>query len=192
MKELASKFLEPQIIRKLKDENLSLAKLDISLENQKDDKNLTIVNIIKPKLCKVLDEGDISQSGVDKFYEAVREFFKTAYTYCIKQLPLSNPLYKVSRYIKYSNQEKLSFDDLTKLLSFFPRQFENCIQDPYQLDSFKEEYHIYQSMSDLGIPEENQEKSLVNVSEERIYHCMDIAWGHLRTCKNWQILHSFC
>ena len=81
MNKLASKFVKPEIIRKLKDDNLSFAKLDISLENQKDDTNLTISNITKAKLRKALDEGDINQSDVDKFYDAVREFFETVYTY---------------------------------------------------------------------------------------------------------------
>ena len=54
MNKLASKFVKPEIIM---DDNLSFTKLDISLGNQKDDKNLTIGNITKPKLCKALDEG---------------------------------------------------------------------------------------------------------------------------------------
>ena len=61
MNKLASKFVKPEIINRLKDDNLSFTKLDIGLGNQKDDKNLTIGNITKPKLCKALDEGDISQ-----------------------------------------------------------------------------------------------------------------------------------
>ena len=180
MNKLASKF-QPEIVRELKNGNLSFVKLDISLENKKGDKNLTIGNITKPKLRNALDEGDISQSDVDKFYDAVREFFKTAYTYCVKWLPLDDPLYKGSRFIEYSNREKFSFDDLTELLSLFPRRFGNYIQDPYQLDSLEQEYLTYQSMSDMEIPEGIWEKSLVKVSEERIYHPMDIIWGNLRT-----------
>ena len=138
MNKLASKFVKPEIILKLKDDNLSFAKLDISLKNQKDDKSLTIANITKPKLCKGLKEGDISQSDVDKFYDAAREFFETAYTYCVKWLPLNNPLFKGSRFIEYSNQEKFSFDDLTELLSLFAQCFEDYIQGPYLLNSLEE------------------------------------------------------
>ena len=50
MNKFASKFLKPEVIRKLKDDNLSFSKLDISLPNQKDDKDLTIGNITKPNL----------------------------------------------------------------------------------------------------------------------------------------------
>ena len=66
-------------------------KLDIRLENQKDDKSLTIANITKPKLRKDLEEKDISESDVHKFYDAAREFFETAYIYCVKWLLLDNP-----------------------------------------------------------------------------------------------------
>ena len=126
MNKLASKF-QPEIVRELKNGNLSFAKLDISLENKKGDKNLTIGNITEPKIRNALDEGDISQSDIDKFYDAVREFFKTAYTYCVKCLPLDDPLYKSSRFIEYSNREKFSFDDLTALLSLFLGRFGNYI-----------------------------------------------------------------
>ena len=125
-----------------------------------------------------MDEGDISQSDVDKFSDALREFFETAYTYCVIWLPLDDPLYKGNRFIKYSNWEKFSFDDLTELLSLFLWWFENYIQDPYQPDSLEEEYLTYQS---IKIPEDIWEKSSVKVPEECIYHCTDIVWGHLRT-----------
>ena len=47
---LASKFVKREIIRKLKDDILSLVKFDISLENQKDDKDIIIGNITKYNL----------------------------------------------------------------------------------------------------------------------------------------------
>ena len=100
------------------------------------------------------------------------------YTYCVIWLPLDDALYKGNRFIKYFNWEKFSFDDLTELLSLFLRWFENYIQDPYQLDSLEEEYLTYQSMK---IPEDIWEKSSVKLSEECVYHCMDIVCVHLRT-----------
>ena len=47
---LASKFVKREIIRKLKDDILSFVKFDISLENQKDDKDIIIGNITKYNL----------------------------------------------------------------------------------------------------------------------------------------------
>ena len=83
MNKLASKFIKPDVIRQLKDDKLSFSKLDTSLANQKDDVDLTIGNITKPQLRRALDEGDISQNDIDKFYDAVKEFYETAYTYPI-------------------------------------------------------------------------------------------------------------
>ena len=47
---LASKYVKREIIRKLKDDILSFVKSDISLENQKDDKDMIIGNITKYNL----------------------------------------------------------------------------------------------------------------------------------------------
>ena len=46
---------------------LSFAKLDISLKNQKDGKDLTIRKITKPVLRKSLDDGGITRSNADTF-----------------------------------------------------------------------------------------------------------------------------
>ena len=71
MNKLAVKFVKLELIRKLKDDNLSFSKQDISLPNQKDDKDLTIGNITKPNLRRSLNEGDISQGDVGKFHDTV-------------------------------------------------------------------------------------------------------------------------
>ena len=39
-------------------------------------------NMTKPKLRRAPGEGDISESDVGMFYDAVREFFETSYSYC--------------------------------------------------------------------------------------------------------------
>ena len=93
MNKLASKFIKPDVIRQLKDDQLYFSKLGTSFANQKDDVDLTIGNITKPQLRRALDEGDISQNDVDKFYDAV-EFYETVYTYCVKWLPLDDLIYK--------------------------------------------------------------------------------------------------
>ena len=133
MNKLASNFVKPEVIHKLKDDNLSFSKL----ENQKDDKDLNIGNITKPNLRRSLNEGDISQGDVDKFHDAVREFYETAYTYCVKWLPLDDELYKDSRFIEFSKRAEFSFNNITELLLLFPRRFKDFIQDPHKLDSLR-------------------------------------------------------
>ena len=159
---------------------MSFSKLDTSLVNQKDDQDLTIGNMTKPTLRRALNEGDISENDADKFYDAVREFFETAYSYCVKWLPLDDPVYKSSRFIEFSNRSKISFDELTELLTSFPRRFENYIKDPHQLDALEEEYQQYKTMSNDDISKEIWEESLVKVSEGHTYHRMDIIWGEIR------------
>ena len=73
---LASKFVKPEIIRKLKDDKSCFSKLETGLANQKDDKDLTIGNMTSPKFRRALEESDINESDVDMFYDAVREFLK--------------------------------------------------------------------------------------------------------------------
>ena len=82
IQKLTSKFIKPDVIWLLKDNKLSFSKL----ANQKDDVDLTIGNITKPQLHRALDKGDISQNNVNKLYDTVREFYETAYTYCVKWL----------------------------------------------------------------------------------------------------------
>eukprot|EP00794_Sanderia_malayensis_P013387 gene13387-14760_t len=106
MNKLASKFVKPEIIRKLKDDKSCFNKLETGLANQKDDRDLTIGNMTKSKFRRALDEGDVSESDVNMFYDAVREFFETAYSYCVKWLPLDDPLYKGSRFNEFSNRGK--------------------------------------------------------------------------------------
>ena len=119
-----------------------------------------------------MDEGDISQNDVDKFYDAVREFCETRYTYCVKWLPLDDLCYKCSRFIEFSDRSKVSFDELTELLTSFLRRFGNYIKDPHKLDGLEEEYQNkkYETMFDNDIPKEIWEESLVKVSEGRSYY----------------------
>ena len=123
--------MKPEVICKLKD------------DNQKDDKGLTIGNITKPNLQRSVNEGDINQGDVDKFHDAVREFYETAYTYCLKWLPLDDELYKDGRFIEFLKQAEFSFDNITELLPLFPRRFKYLIQDPHKLDALEEEYLMY-------------------------------------------------
>ena len=52
------------------------AKLDISLENQKDDIDHGIGILTKQKVKQLLENGDISQETFDKFFDEARVFFQ--------------------------------------------------------------------------------------------------------------------
>ena len=113
--------------------------------------------------AKVLEEGDVSQSDVDKFSDSARELFETAYSYCVKWLSLGNLFYKGISLIEYFKSENISFHDLTELLSLFLRRFENYIHDPYQLHSLEGEYPTCQSASDTEGSEDIWQKYQKNI-----------------------------
>ena len=100
----------------------------------------------------------------------------------MRWLPLDDRLCKCSRFIEFSNRSKVSFDELTELLTSFPQRFDNYIKDPHQLDDLEEEYQKqkYETMSDNDIPKEIWEESLVKVSEGFSYYWMDIIWSEIK------------
>lgn len=178
MNKLASKFVKPEVIQNLKAEELLFAKLNIYLQNQKDDASLTIGFLTKTTIRKALDDGSIDEDEADRFYDAVRSFYETAYDYCVKWLPFDDPLYKVSKFIEFSNRASSTFDELTDLVTKFPSRF-NLISDPVQLDLLEEEVQLYQSLSETEVPRNVWEESVVRTRGERSYHRMDMVWNHL-------------
>ena len=100
MNKLASEFIKPDVIHKLKQEGLSFTKLTILLENQKSDPDLTVGILTKALLTKLLDDWDILENSSDCFYD-VRAFYETAYEYCLKWLPADDTLYKNCRFLDF-------------------------------------------------------------------------------------------
>ena len=101
MNKLASKFIKPDVIHQLKQEGSSFTKLNILLENQKSDPDLTVGILTKALLTKLLDDWDILQNSSDCFYDGVRAFYETAYEYCLKWLPADDTLYKNCRFLDF-------------------------------------------------------------------------------------------
>ena len=87
------------------------------MENQKADAAVTIGMVTKERLRKFLDEGDIDIRDVDKFYDGVRRFYITVFTYCTKWLPLGNPLMKNCVFIAFSLRNECSMDNVEEVLS---------------------------------------------------------------------------
>ena len=73
---LASKFVKHDVIQQTKQNDISLTKLDITLVNQKDDEDLTVGLLTTKKLNELLDEGDITDSDVNKFTMLLGPFTK--------------------------------------------------------------------------------------------------------------------
>ena len=78
MNTLAARFIKTEVIQKIKNEEKSFAKLDISLQNQKDDIDLGIGILTKRKVKQLFENGDISQEAFDKIFDRARAFFQTS------------------------------------------------------------------------------------------------------------------
>ena len=87
------------MIQQLKQEGLPFTKLNISLENQKSDPDLTIGILTKALLAKLLDDKEILENSSDCLYDGVREFQETAYEYCVNWLPGDDTLVIIYRSI---------------------------------------------------------------------------------------------
>lgn len=94
MNKLASRFIKPELIQQLKQEGLSFTKLNISLENQKSDQDLTVDILTKALLANLLDEEDILENSSDWFHDSVTAFYETVHEYCVKWPPADDTLYK--------------------------------------------------------------------------------------------------
>ena len=79
MNKLAARFIKPEVIQEIKNEKKSFEKLDISLQNQKDNNDLGIGILIKRKVKQLLENRDISQEAFDKFFDGTRALFSKAY-----------------------------------------------------------------------------------------------------------------
>ena len=163
---LASKFVKHDVIQQTKQNDISLTKLDITLVNQKDDEDLTVGLLTTKRLNELLDEGDITNNDVDKFFDAVRSFYEAAYDYCIKWLPADDALYKNSTFIDFFKRNLLKFDHITELLAKFPKRFSNYIANPQELDALEEEYLIYQSLGETDIPQSIWDASIVRLDDK--------------------------
>ena len=76
MNKLAGGFIKPEVIQEIRNEEKSFAKLEISLQNQKDDIDLGIGILTKRKVKQLFENGDISQEAFDKFFDRARAFFQ--------------------------------------------------------------------------------------------------------------------
>lgn len=190
LNKLAVKFTRPEKVMEHKQKFGTLKTLDISLENQKADENLSVGLVTRGQLRKLLNEGDIDICDVDKFYDGVRRFYIAAFTYCTKWLLLDNPLFKNCVFIDFNERNKCSMDNVEGVLSSLGHIHRDVINNPTAMDTLEEEFLVYQAMSEADIPahiwkESKVEEKLDNDNAETVtYHCMDMIWGERETSKS--------
>ena len=108
MNKVASKFAKPNTICTPKEANKSFSELYISIENQKEGKNLFIGLTTKSKLNDHIKSGE-EERKIDSF-DGVCEFYSTAYKYCTKWLPLDDDFLKNCKFVDFDSLSEVSFD----------------------------------------------------------------------------------
>ena len=179
MNKLATKFVKPEVIQAFKETEQPFSNLDISLANQKSDRYLFIGFMTRQKLNQLLKE-DIDDRIADKFFDAVRGFYETAYNYCRKWLPLNDPFLKHCQFINFDERIKHSFVDVTEIIKLMPHLHGKFQFDVSLLDQLEEEVLAYQGMEKNEIPQYVWDQAAVYEKETIVYHRMDIIWAYLR------------
>ena len=125
---------------------------------------------------------------MDRFFDSIRQFYETAFVYCLKWLPPNNALLKHCRFINFNDQLKFTFDDRLKftfddvqeIISLFPTIYKDLYTEQSELDLVKEEFLLHQGLGEEEIPQSVWYDSRVYDKEQVKYHRMDILWAYLR------------
>ncbi len=72
----------------------------------------------RQKLVKLHDDGDIGDQEIRNFYKAVREFYSTASSYALKNLPISGEVLQNAQFAHFNNRLNSNF---TQVLYFVSR-----------------------------------------------------------------------
>ena len=121
MSRLASKFIKSCVVQNLKTRGESFSSLDITVSNQLDDDDLSVGILIN----HLLDDGSISESQVDKFYDSVRAFYERAYEYCIL-----DDFVKYCGFVDFFRRNEVPWSYIEKYLAFPSHIHETVVNDP--------------------------------------------------------------
>ena len=127
--------------------------------------------------AKVLDEGDVSQSDVDKFFDSARELIEIPYSHWVIWLSLDNPFYKGGSLIGYFKSGNIFLSWSHWVAIVVPPTVWKI--HSWSLPTWFIGRGI--SNSSISVRHWNFWRYLGEVSEEHIYHRMGIVWGYLRT-----------
>ena len=119
MKMLASRFILASVTQTHTSQGKSFSELDISTASQKHNIDIAMGPSTRNKLKKLLDEGDIDQRALDRFYDGVREFYGCAYNYCVKWLTLDCPFLKNCQFADFSKRNEMSYSNIEQIILFF-------------------------------------------------------------------------
>ena len=180
MNKLAGRFIKPEVIQEIRNEEKSFAKLDISLQNQKDDIDLGIGILTKRKVKQLLENGYISQEAFDKFFDGARVFFSKAYQYCVMWLPPEDSLLQNCKFFDFDLRSTSLFDSVQRTVESFDTINRQLIERPELLDTLEEKFMEYQTILKGDIPQHIQDEAFVKDTSQSDHYRMDMVWGYLR------------
>ena len=180
LKKLLSKFDKPTVI--LMHEELGKVPFE-QPENRLDISRVFIGLVTRSQINKKLDEGDITDRDVKKFYSSV---FATAVSYVLKWFPFHESVIRDSQFVDFTNKEKFDFSMVCTFIERYPKLLKFSVRE---LDKVSEEFLDYQAMSKEEIPQyvwddaacyEVDEATNTNKAK---YFRMDRIWSHISQMK---------
>lgn len=131
-------------------------------------------------LTKKLEDGDITNYDVTKFFSSVVAFYKSAVAYVFKWFPLNEILIRNSEFVNFSKKEECDFSMVCTFIERYPKLLSFTDKE---LDKVCEEFLDYQAMSRDEIPQNVWDEAVCHEqgdgSTKVIYHRMDRIWGHI-------------
>ena len=111
--------------------------------SQKPDIVVPVGPITRNKLKKLLDEGDINQRAVDKFYDGVRGFYGCAYNYCIKWFKLDCTFLKNCQFADFKKRNQMSYSNIEHIINVFSNVSSKIEEFTELPNEFEEQFRDY-------------------------------------------------
>lgn len=134
---ILGKFVKISVIKDAK-HNRKLLDLDfLSVDNQMDDSSLFVGSLTKLTQRKLLNDGDIADSAVTKFYKGVRMFYTRAMQYIKSTFPLKDDLLHHARFLNFEKREEATFDAVESFVHRFPHL--HALQEFHEMELLQDE-----------------------------------------------------
>ena len=146
LKKLMSSFIKPKIIVDADD----ITEIDITENNQLNDDKIYIGLLIRSKLRRLLNEGDISSNIHNKFIQGVKAIYVTAVTYALNNFPLEDELLKHAQFVDLKRRLDSSLVEVTYFVERFAELLPHCNVKDQEL--LFEQFIAFQTMQDTFIP----------------------------------------
>ena len=145
VKKAASRIVQPQFIKDAEFEQLDLSNDTMFKPNY----SIFLGGVTKPTLTRLLNEGDITETLLRKFYAAAHSYFKSSLSYILKKFPLKDELIRNAVWIDVSQRIMVGWECVEYFYDRYSTMFEEV-----PVDILYEEFCDYQTLNDSEIGDE--------------------------------------